>query len=334
MRHRVAGVDQRLLPLLARQVAQPGHVGPDRRPDRLRLGGQFDRGRPAHAPADQAGNLDRRLLDVQHRSDRRGPPQVQVSVVLPGEPDPAVYLDVEVSVADRGRNGQHSRDGRGVAELVAADLGPSGIPGGGRRQLGRYQHVRAMMLDRLESRDRPAELLANLRVLGRLLRGLSRDADCLRGEHGPGHVGQEPARARQHRRRRRVEPDPGRTPALVQIGGYLGLHAAGRLLNYQYVVTGRDQQHVRQMTAEHDAYLPGRGAASAGHLAAQCGRADHAAVSQPWQQPLLQLIGSGSGQHRAGDHGRDERPRREVPAHLLGYDQRFGQPEARATKFF
>jgi len=203
-----------------------------------------------------------------------------MSVVLPGEPDPAVHLDVEVGVADRGRHGQNRCDGRRIAELVAAaDPGPPGIPRGRRRQFGRYQHVRAMVLDRLEGRDRPAELLANLRVLGRLLRGLGGDADGLRGEHGPGHIGQQPARARQHRRRRRVERDPGRPPALVQIGGHLGPDAAGRLLDHQHIVTGGDQQHVRQVPADHDAGLPGRGTVGVGHLAAQRGRADHAAVS-------------------------------------------------------
>ena len=76
-----------------------------------------------------------------------------------------------------------------------------------------------MVLDRLEGRDRAAELLADLRVLGRLLSGLTGDTGRLRREHRPGHVGQQPAGARQHRRWRRVEADPGRTRALVQIAG-------------------------------------------------------------------------------------------------------------------
>src|SRR5204862_140058 len=83
------------------------------------------------AAADQAGDLDRGLLGVYHRGDRRGPAQVQVRVVLPGEADPAVHLDVEVGVADRGRHRQRGRDGRGVAELVtAAGSGPARVPRG------------------------------------------------------------------------------------------------------------------------------------------------------------------------------------------------------------
>ena len=255
--------------------------------------------------------------------------------MLPGEPDTAVHLDVEIGVLDCGRRGQHRRDGRGIAELVtAAEPGPTRIPNGGRRQLGRHQHVRTMVLHRLEGRDRTAELLADLRVLGRLLGGLAGDARRLRSQYRPGHVGQQPARARQHRGRGRVEPDPGRTSALVQVGGHLGVDAASRLLDDQHVVTRRDQQHVRQVTTDHHAGLPGRGTVGVGHLAAQRGRADHAAVSQSGKQPLAQVIGSGRSQHGAGDHGRDERPRGQVPAHLLGYDQRLRQPEARAAEFF
>ena len=191
-----------------------------------------------------------------------------------------------------------------------------------------------MVLDRLEGRDRPAELLADLGVLRRLLGGLGGDPGRLGREHGPGHVGQQPARAREHGRRRGLEADPGRAPALVQVGGHVGPDAAGRLLDHQHVVTGGDQQHVGQVAADHDAGLPGRDPAVAGHLAAQGGRADHGPVGQPGQQPLTQVVGPGCGQHGAGDHGRAERPRGQVPAHLLGHDQRFRQPEAGAAVFF
>jgi hypothetical protein len=250
-------------------------------------------------------------------------------------PIPAVHLDVQAGVADRGRDGQGRRDRRGVTELItAANPGPARIPPGGRRHLGRHQHVRAMVLDRLERRDRPAELLADLRVLGRLLGRLAGDADRLGREHRPGHGGQQPARARQHRRWCPLEADPGRRPARVQVGGHLRLNAAGRLLDHQHVLTCRDQQHVRQVTADHDAGLPGRRTVSEPYLAAERGRADHAAVSQPRQQPLAQVGWPGSSQHSTGHHGRDERPRCQVAAHLFGHDQRLEQPEARAAVLF
>src|ERR1700678_2579212 len=45
----------------------------------------------------------------------------------------------------------------------------------------------------------------------------------------------------------------------VQGGGPLGPPAAGRRLDHQHVLARRDQQHVRQVTADHDAGRPGRG---------------------------------------------------------------------------
>src|SRR4029078_5526218 len=39
----------------------------------------------------------------------------------------------------------------------------------------------------------------------------------LDGEYGPGHVGEQAARARQHGGGSRVEADPGRRPARVQV---------------------------------------------------------------------------------------------------------------------
>ena len=76
------------------------------------------------------------------------------------------------------------------------------------------------------------------------------------------------------------------------------------------------------------------GVVISGHLAAQGGRADNRTVGQPRQQPLAQVIGPGRGQYGARDHGRAERSGGQVPAHLLGHDQRFRQSEARAAEFF
>ena len=301
----------------------------------VRLGGQVDRGRPAHTAADQVGDVGRGLLGVQHGGDGRSPAQVQVGVVLPGETDPAVHLDVEAGVTDRGGHGQRRRDGRGVAELVtAADPGPARIPGRGAGQFGGDQHVRAVVLDRLEGRDRAAELLADLRVPGRLFGRLGGQAGRLGGQQRPGHVGQQPAGTGQHGGRCGVERDPGRGPALIQVDRHLGPDPARRRLDDQDVVTRRDQQDVGQMAADDHACRPGGGPVGAGHLTTQRGRADHGAVGQPGQQPLLQLVRPGRGQHGTGDHGGQERPGRQVTAHLLGDDQRFRQAEAGAAAFF
>src|SRR6202035_5915471 len=54
VRHHVAGLDQRLLPRLAVQRAQPGHIRLHGRPGWFRLGPYGDRGRPADATAGSA----------------------------------------------------------------------------------------------------------------------------------------------------------------------------------------------------------------------------------------------------------------------------------------
>ena len=89
-----------------------------------------------------------------------------MGVVLPGEADAAVHLDVELGAQVGRRHGQRRRHGRGVGELVAAVRGgPGRVPHGRGRQLGGHEHVGAVVLDRLEHGDRAAELLAHLGVL-------------------------------------------------------------------------------------------------------------------------------------------------------------------------
>ena len=63
------------------------------------------------------------------------------------------------------------------------------------------------------------------------------------------------------------------------------LHHAGhreRGLGAQHVLAGRDQQHVRQVPAEHDAGRPGSGAAGQGHLAAEGGAVAAGGVTISW----------------------------------------------------
>src|SRR6202044_560465 len=69
VRHHVATLDQRFPAARAVEGREPLHVGPDRRPERLGLGGQVNRDRPPDAVADKLGDLDRRLLDIDDRGD-------------------------------------------------------------------------------------------------------------------------------------------------------------------------------------------------------------------------------------------------------------------------
>jgi len=190
VRHHVAGLDKRLPSRVAVQVADAPDDLPDLVPDRLRLGRQVDRGGPADAAPRQAGHVAGRRLRVDDRLDGGGPAQVEVGIVLPGEADPAVHLDVELGVLGGSRNGQRRGDRRRVAELVAPRRrGAGSVPDGRRGLLGRHQHVGAMMLHRLEGGDRAAELLAHLGVLARLLGALPGDAGRLGGQDRPGQVG-------------------------------------------------------------------------------------------------------------------------------------------------
>ena len=68
-------------------------------------------------------------LGVEHGLERRGPPQVEMGVVLPGEPDAPVHLDVELRALVGGRQrdggGHRRREGQLVTALVR---GPGRVP--------------------------------------------------------------------------------------------------------------------------------------------------------------------------------------------------------------
>ena len=99
-------------------------------------------------------------------------------VVLPREADAAERLNAVLAVQERGlqreRGRRRDRDARAVVFLPH---GTRRVPHGGARQLGARQHVGAPMLHALELADRPAELHAHLRVLGRGVDAPLRDAD-------------------------------------------------------------------------------------------------------------------------------------------------------------
>ena len=114
------------------------------------------------------------------------------------------------------------------------------------------------------------------------------DADGLGREDGPGGIGQQAARADEQHGGRRVESDPGRAAALVKVGGDRDRDAARRPLHQGEVVARRDQQHVGQVAADHDASVPGDGVAGERDVAAEGDRADHAPVREAGQQSLRQ----------------------------------------------
>ena len=111
-------------------------------------------------------------------------------VVLPREADAAERLHAVLGVQERGveRERGRGRD-REPRAVVGVGRRPRGrVPHRGAGELGARQHVGAAVLHALELADRPAELHAHLRVLGRGVDAPLRDADRLRREQHRGEV--------------------------------------------------------------------------------------------------------------------------------------------------
>ena len=136
------------------RVGGGGHLGDhdaDLVPDALGVLGQIEL-EPAAAPV-QRGT--RRLgpqgrLGPTQLAQRQGPAQVQMGVVLPGEPHAPQDLDaalgaLHVGVEGEG-SGQHGREPRLVRVAGVGGLG--GVPRQGRDLLHRHQHVGQAVLDR------------------------------------------------------------------------------------------------------------------------------------------------------------------------------------------
>ena len=122
-------------------------------------------------------------------------------------------------------------------------------------ELGRHQHVGAVVLDRLERRDGAAELLAHLGVVDRGVHALGGPADGLGREQRAG-VGQRIGRGAGQdvgARRHAVEHAPARSGGSGR--GWPGIStvdagAPSRSIT-QHVVAARYQQQVGQTRAEH-----------------------------------------------------------------------------------
>ncbi len=111
--------------------------------------------------------------------------EVDVRVVLPREPDAAEGLHAVLGV-QRTRRRTRARPRRRSRARAAGSARSSAargrVPGRGAGELDAGEHLRAAVLHALELADRPAELHAHLRVLGRGVDAPLRDADRLRRE--------------------------------------------------------------------------------------------------------------------------------------------------------
>ena len=158
-------------------------------------------------------------------SERLGALEVQVRVVLPREADATVDLDVlgrgvevRVGAVRLRQRGDHRQ------LVVVLGRGPRRVVRGRLRRLDLEQHVGALVLDRLERADRPAELHADLRVLDRHLEHDLRAAHHLVGERDRGLVERlartrpsprpaSPSGVGLRRRRTRASPACGSGPS-------------------------------------------------------------------------------------------------------------------------
>src|ERR1019366_1946161 len=115
--------------------------------------------------------------------------EVEVRVVFPRESDATMNLNVLRRAVEVRLGTERLRQARGDREFVVALLrGPGRVVGGGLSRLDVEQHVRALVLDRLERTDRPTELHTVLRVLDRVVEDALRATDLFGGQCGRGHL--------------------------------------------------------------------------------------------------------------------------------------------------
>ena len=332
MRHRVAIVDHLQLLRVLVEAREALHELAHGAADRLGLGRQVDRLLAAHAGAGEVGHVRGGVVAVEERADRGGAAEEDVAVVLPREADASVDLHAQVGAQVRRGHRQRRGDRGGERELLAALHARSRrVPHGCGRQLGRHGHVGAVVLHRLEHRDRAAELLPVLRVRGGEIGRFAGDADRFRGDDQTGDVEQLARRARQHLRRGAVERHATGAPGRVEVGRVLDRDAVRLRLDDGHVLADRDEQQVRERRAEHCARCPVEPALAELDAAAQGHRARGRAVGEPGEEPLLQVVGAGRDERRAGDQRRHEGARRQAAAELLHHHDRLLEAVAGAA---
>ena len=259
-----------------------------------------------------------------------------MGVVLPREADPAVNLDVELSVVGEAGQRQGAGDGAGQLELLAVADRPRRIPDRRRRHLGGDSHVGAVVLDRLEHADRTTELDPVPGVVTGAVDALLGPTGGLGGDDGAGQRERPPAAAPDEVRSAAPgsSPDGPVRPGAVgsMLVGTVTLRPGAPARTIDEVVADGEHEDVGQTGAEHH---PGvavdhdravaRGRGGQGQVAVEADRTRRPPVGQAGEQ--IGLLGGGAQRrhHRRGDHGRDERAGRHGPAELLDHDDELGR---------
>ena len=328
VRHDVAGLDHGVALCRGIEPLHPLREGAHLVADRFGLGRQVDGAHPPCAAAHQIGDVAGGRLAVHERLECGRPAQVEVRIVLPGEADAPVHLDVELRALVRRRQGERRRHGRRQRELVAAVGGrPGGVPDERRRELRRHEHVGAVVLDGLERRDGPSELHPHLGVGGGLLRALGRDAHGLGGGDQAGQVDQDAPPAGDHLGRRTRQRDARAAPCRVEVVRNVHHHAARSDVDHDDVVPRGEDEQMGEATAQDRRSRAGGLAVRHRDVRRQRDRAEDRAVGQSGQQA-----------RRAAHRARQRRsPRwrspsaRRVPASRRGRAPR-SPPRARAGR--
>jgi hypothetical protein len=329
VRLHVAGVDQ-LRALLGRR--ERGKLLGDRARRHAQcfgFGREVEPELAGRAREAEGGDIPGRGLRVEQRDQRGRAAQQHVAVVFPGEADATVHLDVELGVAEERGHRLHRRDSRGERELVAAALGRARrVPHRGGAELRCHEHVGAVVLDRLEHRDRATELLALLGVRRRALDALLRTARGFGGRERAGHIARERSGSSEHAigRDRHVAGHDAADPAgRVEVAGDRDGQSRGVTVQDNDVVAGDEHEQLRESCPEHRTAVAGHGRAVEGQPATEAERGDPAAIGEAREQRSPLRVGTRHRDHSGRHHRREERAGRDRAPELLEHDDELRQ---------
>ena len=258
MRHHEAGGDQFVELSLLVEGCDADGLRADLGAHLLGLRRQVQAVRPLETGRGEGEHVSGRAVSAEQCLHRQRTAQMQVGVVLPGESDATVHLDVQFGVAHVGREGQGRGGGGDEPELLRIlPSGAGGVPHAGQRGLGGHQHVGAVMLDGLERRDGPAELLTHLGIFDGGVDTIRRSADGLGAEQGARVGLRRGPPAGQHLGGGVGKGDPPGTAGAVEVAGHLHDDSVGAALDQHDVVSRGEQQHVAQTGAQHHPGIAG-----------------------------------------------------------------------------
>ena len=245
--------------------------------------------------------------------------------------------------------------------IVVLRRGPGRVVRRGLRRLGLEQHVRALVLDRLERSDRPTELHPVLRVLHRLVEHVLRPANHLVAEpdrrliQGLGQRSPTGTGSSEQRGLHTVELELGLLTGLVH-RGQGGAGQPGRVtvdsVEGDSILAGaarsasNHDDEVRDVTVEHKHLRAGQRCAVTRRrclerdprripLAARLGESqggDGLAARDPWEQSRLLVFGAGVQDCVGRQHNRREvRRAQQRTTLLLEHDAELHPAEALAA---